>query len=140
MIVTEYFSPKILEIRLKDAHLQCQSGCNDGSELRANLYKSAREMYSVIRTGQFLSVGNRWNGSGKKGASSMTSSKTPFRPTRMETRADITDRAAREIIDAQATARNQQIARLRSLRLQSQSVKQAALKAQPAPTSRKKAR
>jgi hypothetical protein len=70
----------------------------------------------------------------------MSSSKTLFQPTRMETRADITDRTAREIIDAQATARNQQIARLRSLRLQRQTVEQAALKAQPAPTSRKKTR
>lgn len=69
----------------------------------------------------------------------MSSSKTLFRPTRSETRADVTDRAAREIIDAQAAARNQQMARLRSLRLQSEAAERAASKAKPASKSRKKA-
>ncbi|MCZ0963791.1 hypothetical protein [Paracoccus benzoatiresistens] len=69
----------------------------------------------------------------------MSVSKTPFRATRSETRADVTDRAAREIIDAEATARNQRITRLRSLRLQSEATAREVSKAKPAPKSRKKA-
>lgn len=69
----------------------------------------------------------------------MSASKTLFRATRSETRADVTDRAAREIIDAEATARNQQIARLRSLRLQSEAAARNVSQAKPAAKSRKKA-
>ncbi len=69
----------------------------------------------------------------------MSSSKTLFRLTRTETKADLTDRAAREIIDAQAIVRDKRIARLRSLRLQSEAASRAALKANPAPKARKKA-
>lgn len=69
----------------------------------------------------------------------MSSSKTLSRLTRTETKADLTDRAAREIIDTEATARNQRIARLRSLRLQSEAAERAARKATPAPKARKKA-
>ncbi len=68
----------------------------------------------------------------------MSSSRTLFRPAQTETKADLTDRAAREIIDAQAIARDKQIARLRALRLQSEATERAALKARPAPKSRKK--
>lgn len=74
----------------------------------------------------------------------MSASKTLFRATRSETRADVTDRAAREIIDAETTARNQRIARLRSLRVQSEAAVRAAAardvpKVKPAPKARKKA-
>lgn len=68
----------------------------------------------------------------------MSGSNTLFRATRSETRADVTDRAAREIIDAEAAARNQRIARLRSLRLQSEAAARDLSKAKPAPKSRKK--
>ncbi|MGN7871531.1 hypothetical protein [Paracoccus sp. 22332] len=72
----------------------------------------------------------------------MSASKTLFRATRSETRADVTDRAAREIIDAEAAVRNQRMARLRSLRLQSEAaVREAAARdvpqAKPAAKSRK---
>ncbi|MCZ0964543.1 hypothetical protein [Paracoccus benzoatiresistens] len=69
----------------------------------------------------------------------MSASKTLFRATRSETRADVTDRAAREIIDAEAAARNQRIARLRSLRLQSEAAARDVSKTKPARKSRKKA-
>ena len=75
----------------------------------------------------------------KRGVSFMTASKTLFRVTRSETRADVTDRAAREIIDAEAAARNQRIARLRSLRLQSEAAARQVSKAKPAAKPRKKA-
>lgn len=69
----------------------------------------------------------------------MSSSRTLLHPTRTETKADLTDRAAREIIDAQTISRDKQIARLRALRLQSETRERAALKAKPAPKARKKA-
>ena len=69
----------------------------------------------------------------------MSSSNTLSRLTRTETKADLTDRAAREIIDAEAIARDNRIARLRSLRLQSEAAERAALKAKPASKARKKA-
>ena len=69
----------------------------------------------------------------------MSASKTLFRATRSETRADVTDRAAREIIDAEAAARNQRIARLRSLRLQGEAAARDVPKAKPAAKARKKA-
>ena len=59
----------------------------------------------------------------------MSSSNTLSRLTRTETKADLTDRAAREIIDAEAIARDNRIARLRSLRLQSEAAERAARKA-----------
>ena len=69
----------------------------------------------------------------------MSSSNTLSRLTRTETKADLTDRAAREIIDAEAIARDNRIARLRSLRLQSEAAERAARKAPPASKARKKA-
>jgi hypothetical protein len=69
----------------------------------------------------------------------MSSSKTLSRLTPTETKADLTDRAAREIIDAQTIARDSRIGRLRTLRLQSEAAERAVLKAKPAPKSRKKA-
>jgi hypothetical protein len=69
----------------------------------------------------------------------MSSSTTLSRLTRTETKADLTDRAAREIIDAEAIARDNRIARLRSLRLQSEAAERAARKAKPASKARKKA-
>ena len=69
----------------------------------------------------------------------MSSSNTLSRLTRTETKADLTDRAAREIIDAEAIARDNRIARLRSLRLQSEAAELAARKAKPASKARKKA-
>jgi hypothetical protein len=50
-----------------------------------------------------------------------------------------TDRAAREIIDSEAIARDNRIARLRSLRLQSEAAERAGRKGNPAPKARKKA-
>lgn len=69
----------------------------------------------------------------------MSSSRILPRPTRSETKAEITDRAAREIIHARAMARDKQIARLRSIRLESEAAERAALKAKPASKARKKA-
>ena len=69
----------------------------------------------------------------------MSSSNTLSRLTRTETKADLTDRAAREIIDAEAIARDNRIARLRSLRLQGEAAERAARKAKPASKARKKA-
>lgn len=69
----------------------------------------------------------------------MTTSTALLRATRSETRAELTDRAAREIIDAEAIARNQRIARLRSLRLQSEAALRDVPKAKPVTKSRKKA-
>ena len=69
----------------------------------------------------------------------MSSSNTLSRLTRTETKADLTDCAAREIIDAEAIARDNRIARLRSLRLQSEAAERAARKAKPASKARKKA-
>ncbi len=69
----------------------------------------------------------------------MSSSNTLSRLTRTETKAGLTDRAAREIIDAEAIARDNRIARLRSLRLQSEAAERAARKAKPASKARKKA-
>ena len=69
----------------------------------------------------------------------MSSSNTLSRLTRTETKADLTDRAAREIIDAEAIARDNRIARLRSLRLQSEAAERAARKTKPASKARKKA-
>lgn len=69
----------------------------------------------------------------------MSSSRTVARPTRSETKAEITDRAAREIIEARVTARDKKIARLRTLRLQSEAAERAAVKAQPASGKRRKA-
>ena len=69
----------------------------------------------------------------------MSSSNTLSRLTRTETKADLTDRAAREIIDAEAIARDNRIARLRSLRLQSEAAERAGRKGNPAPKARKKA-
>lgn len=69
----------------------------------------------------------------------MSSSKTYLRLTPTETKADLTDRAAREITDAQTIARDKQIARLKSLRLQSEAAERADLKARPASKPRKKA-
>jgi hypothetical protein len=80
-----------------------------------------------------------WMGWAREEFSSMSSSKTLPRPTRSEAKADITDRAAREIIDAETNARDNRIARLRSLRLQSEAAERAAPKAKPAPKARKKA-
>lgn len=68
----------------------------------------------------------------------MSSSKALFRPTRQETRADVTDRAAREIIESDANAQQQQIVRLRSARLKKEAAEEAAQQVKPAPKARKK--
>ena len=54
------------------------------------------------------------------------SSTTVSRATRAETRADVTDRVAREIIETETAARQQQIARLRSKRLRKEAAERAA--------------
>ena len=56
----------------------------------------------------------------------MSSPKTLFRSFKQETRADITDRAAREIIEAETAARLQQTVRLRSARLRKEAVERTA--------------
>lgn len=48
----------------------------------------------------------------------MQPSNTLFPPTRRATRAEVTDRAAREIITAQRDAQRKQTARLRAARLE----------------------
>lgn len=70
----------------------------------------------------------------------MSSTKTLFRATKQETRADVTDRAAREIIDAETAAREQQIARLRTARLRKEAAERTAARAAPVPRQRKAAR
>lgn len=55
------------------------------------------------------------------------------------TRAEITDRAAREIIEAETTARRQQIARLRSARLRKEAAAQPSRHEAPVSPRRKKA-
>lgn len=50
---------------------------------------------------------------------------TPFPATRQPTRAEITDRAAREIITAQRTAQRQQIARLRAARMKKEAAERS---------------
>ena len=61
---------------------------------------------------------------------------TLFRPTKQESKADSTDRAAREIIDAEDAARRKKIEGLRSARLASE----AAARAVPPEPSRKPAK
>lgn len=68
----------------------------------------------------------------------MNSSKAPFKPSRQEARADVTDRAAREIIETEATLRHQKIARLRTVRLDREAAARATPPVVPTPKSRKK--
>lgn len=55
----------------------------------------------------------------------MTLSITPFAPNRNPTRAEITDRAAREIINAKRDVKRQQTARLRAARLKREAVERS---------------
>ena len=61
---------------------------------------------------------------------------TLFRPTRQESKADSTDRAAREIVDAEGAAHREKTGRLRSARLASE----AATRAVPPAPGRKPAK
>ena len=70
----------------------------------------------------------------------MNLSTTHFAPASKLTRADITDRAAREIITAQRDARRQQTARLRAARLKKEAAESAAQTAGAASPQRKRAR
>lgn len=63
-----------------------------------------------------------------------------FPPTRKPTRAELTDRAAREIITAKREAQRQQIARLRAARQKWEAAEQSAQKPGEAAPQRKKAR
>ncbi|MFA5538781.1 MAG: hypothetical protein WCZ72_10975 [Gemmobacter sp.] len=65
---------------------------------------------------------------------------TQFAPARKPTRAEITDRAAREIITAQRDAQRRQIARLRAARLKREAADRSAQKVNAASPQRKKAR
>jgi hypothetical protein len=70
----------------------------------------------------------------------MSSTKTLFQATRPETRADVTDRIARELIAAETVRRQQQTARLRSARLRKEAAERAARHAAPIQKQRKTAR
>ena len=70
----------------------------------------------------------------------MNLSPTHFPTTRKPTRAEITDRAAREIITAKRDAQRQQTARLRVARLKREAVERSAQKKIPASPQRQKAR
>ena len=65
---------------------------------------------------------------------------THFPPTRKPTRAEITDRAAREIISAERDAQRQQVARLRAARLKLEAAEKSAQRASTTSTQKKKAR
>lgn len=62
---------------------------------------------------------------------------TLFRATRQESKADITDRAAREIIEAETVARQQQMERLRASRLMKEAADRAAAQAASSPKAKK---
>lgn len=70
----------------------------------------------------------------------MSSANTLSRATQQATRADVTDRVAREIIATETARRQQQTARLRSARLRKEAAERAAKPAAPAPKQRKVAR
>lgn len=65
---------------------------------------------------------------------------TPFTPNRKPTRAEITDRAAREIINAKRDGRRQQTARLRAARLKREAAERSAQKKIAASAQSQKAR
>ncbi|MRX49547.1 hypothetical protein GI374_03625 [Paracoccus sp. S-4012] len=69
----------------------------------------------------------------------MSSTRALFTTSRPETRADITDRAAREIIEAETAARRQLIARLRSARLRKEAAERTVKRAAPLPKRNKAA-
>lgn len=69
----------------------------------------------------------------------MNLSTTHFPTTRKPTRAEITDRAAREIITAQRDAHHQQVARLRAARLKKWAAEKSARRESTASPQRKKA-
>ena len=70
----------------------------------------------------------------------MSSTNTLFRATKQETRADFTDRIARELIAADVARRQQQTARLRAARLRKEAEERAAMPVAPARKPRKAAR
>lgn len=70
----------------------------------------------------------------------MSSTKTLFRSIKQESRADVTDRAAREIIEAQTAARTQQTARLRSARMIKETAERTVSQSAAIPGKRKSAR
>ena len=70
----------------------------------------------------------------------MSSTNTLFRATKQETRADVTDRIARELIAADLAGRQQQTARLRSARLRKEAAERAAQPTTRTRTQRKVAR
>lgn len=70
----------------------------------------------------------------------MSSTNTLFRATKQETRADVTDRIARELIAADVARRQQQTARLRAARLRKEAAERAAPPVVPARKPRKAAR
>jgi|GEM_PF-4852556 len=70
----------------------------------------------------------------------MSSANTLSRAARQVTRADVTDRIAREIIATETARRQQQTARLRSARLRKEAAERAAKPAARAQTPRKVAR
>ena len=70
----------------------------------------------------------------------MSSTNTLFRATKQETRADVTDRIARELIAADLAGRQQQTARLRAARLRKEAAERAAKPVAPARKPRKAAR
>lgn len=70
----------------------------------------------------------------------MSSTDTLSRAARQATRADVTDRIAREIIAAETARRQQQTARLRSARLRKEAAERVAKPVARAQTQRKVAR
>lgn len=70
----------------------------------------------------------------------MSFTSTQFQATRPETRAEVTDRIAREIIDAENAAREQQVERLRTARLRKEAAERSAPRPAPAPKRRVAAR
>lgn len=70
----------------------------------------------------------------------MSSANTLSRAARQATRAEVTDRIAREIITTETARRQQQTARLRSARLRTEAAERAAQPAARAQTQRKAAR
>lgn len=70
----------------------------------------------------------------------MSSTTTLPRPTSKESRAEVTDRIAREMIEAETARRQQQTARLRSARLKREAVQSPAAPAAPVKKPRKAAR
>lgn len=70
----------------------------------------------------------------------MSSANTLSRAARQATRADVTDRIAREIIATETARRQQQTARLRSARLRKEAAERAAKPAARVQTPRKVAR